>query len=249
MDLPIVRPVRGPRTPRLGPMAVMASNLRDLEAIQAGLPASWAGSCRSLFNSRLQLPATPSGACLVGPVMAAAYAVMLLETLAAWGARRVLYFGWCGALDDGLQVGDVLVPVAAVVDEGTSPAYGAGAGTRVAPTGAWQETVGAALEGSPDLAVRRATVWSTDAVFRETPRRVAHFADTHQARAVEMEVSALCSAAAFLGVEVAVVLAVSDSLAGGRWRPGFSLPRFRHARQVVAGCIGALMQAPERTAG
>jgi nucleoside phosphorylase len=222
----------------------MVSNLRDLEAIQEGLPDSWAGSCRSLFNSRLQLPAAPSGACLVGPVMAAAYAVMLLETLAARGARRVLYFGWCGALDANIEIGDVVVPAGSVVDEGTSPAYGVGAGSRVAPTPGWQQTVHGAVTAIRDLVVHQAVVWTTDAVFRETPRRVAHFTEAHQARAVEMEVSALFSAADFLGVQMAAVLVVSDSLAGGQWRPGFSSPRFLQTRKALGAWIGALVQAP-----
>lgn len=243
-----MRPVVDPRAPRLGPLAVMVSNSRDLEAIAAAVPPSWAGARRTLFNSRLHLPAAPPGPCLVGPVMAAAYAVMLLETLVARGVRRVLYFGWCGALDEGLQIGDVVMPSAAVVDEGVSPAYDAAAGSRVAPARAWQEAAGAAL-AAPSLAIHRVAVWTTDAVFRETPRRVAHFVDTHQVRAVEMEVSALCSAAGFLGVEMAAVLAVSDSLAGGRWRPGFSLPRFLLTRRTLADGIGALIEAPERIGG
>jgi len=249
MDQPIVRPVGGPRAPRLGPLAVMVSNRRDLEAIAAAMPPGWAGRRRNLFNSRLQLPAAEVGACLVGPVMAAAYAVMLLETLAAWGARRVLYFGWCGALDDGVQIGDVLIPAEAVVDEGTSPAYGADTGSRVGPTAPWQAAVGAAVAALPGLVVHRTTVWTTDAVFRETPRRMAHFVDTYQARAVEMEVSALCTAAALLGVEVAAVLAVSDSLSGHRWRPGFATPRFLETRKTLAECIGALMQAQQWNGG
>jgi hypothetical protein len=145
MDVPIVRPVCGPKAPRLGPLAVMVSNRGDLDAIAAAMPAGWDGGQRNLFNSRLHLSAAPSEACLVGPVMAAAYAVMLLETLAAWGVRRVLYVGWCGALDDGLQVGDVLMPVLAVVDEGTSPAYGQRTESRVRPASAWQAAVGEAL--------------------------------------------------------------------------------------------------------
>ncbi len=249
MDVPIVRPVCGPKAPRLGPLAVMVSNRGDLDAIAAAMPAGWDGGQRNLFNSRLHLSAAPSEACLVGPVMAAAYAVMLLETLAAWGVRRVLYVGWCGALDDGLQVGDVLMPALAVVDEGTSPAYGQRTESRVRPASAWQAAVGEALATVTGLTVQPVAVWTTDAVFRETPRRVAHFVESHRVRAVEMEVSALCTAAAFLGVEMAAILAVSDSLGGGHWRPGFALPRFRETRRILAHGLGALIQMPPRIGG
>ena len=83
-DTPIVRPRRGRRSPSLGPLAVMVSNTADLVdlcrawAPLGGLPE------RPLFNSRLFCP-QPGGACAVGPVIGAPLAVMLLETLTAWG--------------------------------------------------------------------------------------------------------------------------------------------------------------------
>lgn len=175
--------------------------------------------------------------------MAAAYAVMLLETLAAWGVRRVVYFGWCGALVPGIAVGDVLVPTAAAVDEGTSPAYGTPAGTLALPDEALTETLAAAV-AAIGPGIHRGPVWTTDAVFRETPGRVAHFVETHRALAVEMEVSALCSAARFLGVQMAAVLVVSDSLAGGQWQPGFKSATFFRTRRSVCERIGAWMQDP-----
>ena len=55
--------------------------------------------------------------------MGAPYAVMILETLAAWGAKQVIFLGWCGAISATVSIGDILVPTLAWIDEGTSRAY------------------------------------------------------------------------------------------------------------------------------
>ena len=135
----------------------------------------------------------------------------------------------------------MLVPDRAIIDEGTSPAYGAAAGSPVCPDGRWTETVRQAVVRAP-ITLHAGAVWTTDAVFRETPSRVAHFV-ARGAVAVEMEVSALCSAARACGVEMAAVLAVSDSLSSGRWQPGFTSSALARTRRFVCERIGALMQA------
>ena len=172
-ETPIVRPIRGRRSPTLGPLALMASNSQDL----TDLCRSWTDQEerieRGLFNSRLLYGGETKGgsACAVGPVIGAPYAVMLLETLVAWGAQRIVYVGWCGALNPALQVGDLLLPTQAIVDEGTSPAYGCGAGQVVRPNESWCEHLEWTVR-SLGPAFHRGTIWSTDAVFRETPSRV-----------------------------------------------------------------------------
>ena len=237
-ETPIVRPIRGRRSPTLGPLALMASNAQDL----ADLCRAWTSQEdrleRGLFNSRLFYGGEAKGrsACAVGPVIGAPYAVMLLETLVAWGAQRIVYAGWCGALNPALQIGDLL-PTQAFVDEGTSPAYGCGVGQIVRPNESWCEHL-ERIVGSLGPALHRGTIWSTDAVFRETPSRVDHFT-ARGALAVEMEVSALFSVAHFLGVELAAILV----LAGGRWQPGFGSPPFLNSRRLLCRCLGGLLNA------
>ncbi len=82
-------------------------------------------------------------------------------------------------------------------------------------------------------------VWTTDAIYRETPKKVAWFRE-QGALAVEMECSALFSVAAFRNVEVAALLVVSDSLAAGNWDPGFARTRFKTARQEACEAILAV---------
>ena len=237
-ETPIVRPIRGRRSPTLGPLALMASNAQDLTDLCRAWTSQEERLERGLFNSRLLYGEL---ACVVGPIIGAPYAVMLLETLVAWGVQRIVYAGWCGALNPALQIGDLLLPTQAVVDEGTSPAYGCGAGQVVRPNQSWCEHLERIVR-SLGPAFHRGTIWSTDAVFRETPSRVDHFTD-RGALAVEMEVSALFSAAHFLGVELAAILVVSGSLAGGRWQPGFGSPSFMHSRRLLCRRLGGLLNA------
>ena len=57
------------------------------------------------------------------------------------------------------------------------------------------------------------------------------------ALAVEMEVSALFSAARFRGVELCSVLVASDLLYDMRWQPGFRESRFKAGRKLAGEAI------------
>ena len=122
-DTAIVQPVKTARTPVLGPVAVMVSpvglltqfrhalNLKD----HPGYP---------LYHSRLYYAVNqPDAVALAGPMMGAPYAVAILEALIAWGARRIIFAGWCGAIDMSVEIGDLLVPNMALSGEGTSGHY------------------------------------------------------------------------------------------------------------------------------
>ena len=60
---------------------------------------------------------------LTAPALGAPYAVMVLEKLMVLGARMVLALGWCGSLQPGLVIGDLVLPTATVSTEGTSRHY------------------------------------------------------------------------------------------------------------------------------
>lgn len=159
-------------------------------------------------------------------------AVMLLEQLIALGARRLLYLGFCGALDPTLSIGDLFLPLRAVREEGTSYHYlPAGEEPPAAPsivTLLRQEAARQSLE------IREGVLWTTDAPFRETPAKIAAF-QASGVRAVDMELAALFSVAAYRGCEVAALLVVSDECYHPAWRPGFGAPELRvGCRQAVA---------------
>jgi purine-nucleoside phosphorylase len=88
------------------------------------------------------------------------------------------------------------------------------------------------------------TIWTTDAIFRETVEKVKHY-QAQGALAVEMELSAIFSVAAFRAVQAAGILIVSDELSDYHWRPGFKSAAFKSAREQA--CRSALLVA--RTLG
>ena len=233
----IIQPMRGKHSPHLPPVAVLAATEPDLDALRRGLGFD-ASDHRRLYISRLYTAAgREPDVCLAGPVIGAPYAAMVAETLIAWGARTILFIGWCGAVSPVLSLGELVVPTAAVIDEGTSPHYAAGVCTACPSEPLRRQVIEAcAAEG---VSARAGTVWTTDAVFRETRDEVAR----HQqdgVLAVEMECSALFTVGGFRGVDVAALLVVSDDLSGLTWRPGFKDPRFIRGREVACNVIGRL---------
>ncbi len=231
--VPIVRPVCNKRTPKLGPSALMVSSESDLQTLCARLNLS---DSYKLYMSRLFYNAKDSQSpALVGPVMGSPYAVMLLEIIHAWGVRNVIFFGWCGSIQETLHTGDIIVPSGALIEEGTSPQYQRPTGTVVNP----DEQLSDALEScfaAKQIAFNTGLVWTTDGVFRETPEKVQHFRQ-QGALAVEMELSALFSVGAFHGIALAGALAVSDELFSMCWQPGFKSAAFIHTRDQISGAL------------
>jgi purine-nucleoside phosphorylase len=229
----IVLPVCNARTPKLGPTAILVSAEEDLRALQKRLALP---DMRRLYMSRIHYEVgNPRAPVLVGPMMGAPYATMLLEIVHAWGVRRALFLGWCGSIHPDLKTGDLVVPQGAFVDEGTSLHYGQCTGARVTPDDGLRDQIEDALTQCR-IEAHPALIWTTDAVFRETRAKMMAFQE-RGARAVEMELSALLSVAAFHAFGVAAVLAVSDELHTPHWRPGFKNERFIKTRAVLTDFV------------
>ena len=126
----------------------------------------------------------------VGAPLAAAW----LDELIMLGGRAFVAAGGAGVLVPGLVMGHVIVPTAAIRDEGTSYHY-LPASREVAPTTDALEAIVATLDahGVPYVT---GTTWTTDGIYRETRgkvrRRVAEGCLT-----VEMEAAAFFAVAHF----------------------------------------------------
>lgn len=179
---------------------------------------------------------------LASPI-GAPMAVMLLEQLIALGARRFLYLGFCGALAPTLSIGALFMPRQAIREEGTSYHY--------LPAGVEPEAAAAMTTLLEAEAARRGLragqgrLWTTDAPYRETAGKIAAF-QAAGVQAVDMEMAALLSVAAYRGCEVAALLVVSDECYHPAWRPGFGAPAMRQGCQeaVALGVAVADLLAP-----
>lgn len=148
------------------------------------------------------------------PGVGSALAGMFLEEIIETGCKAFVAVGGAGGLVPDLTVGHVVVPTAAVRDEGTSYHYlppGEAAEPSPRAVAAIEKVLQA--HGVPFVMGK---VWTTDAPYRETrakvDRRVAE-----GCLAVDMEASALFAVARFRGVEFAQILAAADDLSQEQW--------------------------------
>ena len=238
----VVNPVKTKRTPDPGETAVLVSSESDLNALKQ-CPGFEGVTARSFFMSRHYLGVYGARrVSLVGPLVGAPYAVMLLDTLVAWGVKRILFFGWCGSIVSRVGIGDIVIPDRAFIDEGTSKHYLEDREVALRPSGDLSGKVTGVLKQA-GIDYHQGAVWTTDAIYRETGRRVRFFQDKG-ALAVEMEVSALFSAARFRGIEVCSILVTSDLLFDMHWQPGFKDRRFKEGRKAAGEVIFQAVSTP-----
>jgi DeoD family purine-nucleoside phosphorylase len=152
-------------------------------------------------------------------------AAIVLHELISLGVRRAIRVGTCGALDEALALGDLVVAREAIAADGTSAAIGAGELTRAdasltdALIGELERSIrpgeeppAAAAGGraASARAHRQGRIVSTDLFYERDSERNTGWS-ARGALAVEMEASALFAVGASAGAQVACVLAVSDT--------------------------------------
>ena len=151
---------------------------------------------------------------LVHPGVGAPLAVGFTEELIARGVRAFVACGGAGVLVPDVALGHVVVPTAAIRDEGTSYHYLAASRT-VEPSA---DAVAAILETLTrgDIAHVTGITWTTDALYRETREKMAHRV-AEGCLTVEMEAAAFFALARFRGVSFGQVLYAGDDLSGDAW--------------------------------
>ena len=147
------------------------------------------------------------------PSVGAPLAAGLLEEVIAAGCRKFIVCGGCGVLED-IAVGHLIVVSAAVRDEGVSYHY-LPPGREVQAQPAAVTALEAALR-QHEVPYRVGKTWTTDALYRETPDKIAARKD-EGCLVVEMEAASLLAVAQFRGVVLGQVLYGGDDLSGGEW--------------------------------
>ena len=148
------------------------------------------------------------------PGVGAQLAALFLEEAIDYGCRAVVACGGAGALDADLTLGHPVVVSAAVRDEGTSYHYLAP--SRLIEAVPAVVLVMEAVLGRSGAPFTTGTTWSTDAVYRETRKKVL-LRRAEGCITVEMEAAALLAVARFRGVVLGQLLYAGDSLAGDSW--------------------------------
>ncbi|MBC2712635.1 MAG: nucleoside phosphorylase [Desulfosarcina sp.] len=232
----IVNPVKGKKPPETGPMTIIAATETDLRLLGRMAEAPVVDQ-RKLYMSSLQVRANGHRRfTVVGPLIGAPYAAMMVEALGVWGVEKIIFLGWCGAVARRVKAGDIILPDSAMVDEGTSGHYCDPSCHVALPARMLVHQTRLALEHH-GADFHEGPIWTTDAIFRETVEKVKHY-QAKGALAVEMELSAIFTVAGFRRIEAAGILVVSDELSDYHWRPGFKSPAFKAAREKA--CRAAL---------
>jgi len=148
------------------------------------------------------------------PGLSAPFAAAVMEELIAFGCRKFVACGSAGVLDRSLASGTVVVPSAAVRDEGTSYHYLKPSREVSADPGVVQ-TIETTLR-SRGVTHRVGKTWTTDAFYRETPKRISR-RKAEGCLTVEMECAAFLAVAQFRGVTFGQLLATADDVSGDEW--------------------------------
>ena len=148
------------------------------------------------------------------PGVGAPLAAGVLEEMIATGCRTFVACGGAGAVIPGLALGHVVVPDAAVRDEGTSYHY-LPASREVAADPAVTAVLSAVL-AERDIPHVVGKTWTTDAPYRETRAKIAaRRADG--CLTVEMEAAAFFAVARHRSVTFGQYLYAGDDVSGTVW--------------------------------
>lgn len=152
---------------------------------------------------------------LLQPGVGAPLAAALFEEVISLGCRKFIACGAAGVLDSKLAMGELLVPVAAVRDEGTSYHYLPPA-REVAASPEAVQAIEATLQ-QRNRAYTLTKTWTTDAIYRETPQKI-RLRRSEGCLVVEMEAAALFAVAQFRGVSLGQILYAGDNVSGNTWQ-------------------------------
>lgn len=143
------------------------------------------------------------------------------EVICNAGIQNIIRIGTCGALDEKMKVGDLVVVDKVIRGDGVTPYYvdknfQTQADKKIA------DTLYEVAKGM-GIAVHRGITWTTDALLRET-REIVEAKRKQGAVAVDMVSSTLLTIAQTYNIKAGSILAVSDNVITGEM--GFMNPLY-----------------------
>ena len=145
-----------------------------------------------------------------GPNIAA-----LVEELSPFGVTEFILCGYCGAINNTLRIGDLIMGNGALREDGVSHHYLDDPADIVYSD--WAETW---LLPAREKGFHEGLIWSCDAIYRETVNKTERYRK-QGILAVEMEVASLYAVCTFKGLKGVAFLVVSDIFSDGAWKSGF----------------------------
>lgn len=162
--------------------------------------AEYKGKRFALFKARLGAPAC----------------VGCFEEVISLGVKRIILLGNCGVLDASIEDCGIIIPTAAIRDEGTSYHYAPAADFIEVNKKYRQEFI--KVLNTFGYPYAEGITWTTDAFFRETKDKIAA-RKAMGAICVEMECAAMQALCDFRGVDFFQFLYAGDHLDHSGWNP------------------------------
>ncbi len=153
------------------------------------------------------------GVVLVGPVFGGPMCSVILEELFALGVRSVVGYGYSGCLDSEVAPASIMVAESSFCSDGTSKEYCTDDEVS-ADAGMLDRLQGLIRKRGIEPVAGK--VWTTDALYREFPSKVAHWREKG-ARFVNLETASLYAVSREKGFGAVYLSVVSDSLVDGKW--------------------------------
>ena len=241
-DRAMIEPRKIPGDPKIDHPVILVLFEPYLEILRKELKLKKPAVKRLRFPSMSYLSTAIDGKqiSVFGTPFGAPQAAVILERLIAMGARKILAFGCCGSLQPDLQIGQLVIPTDALSEEGTSPHYALPKGVRRTASSKIVELCKTRCR-EKNFRFAAGKVWTTDALFRETREKVGRYS-ADGLLAVEMEMSALFTVAAYRKVHLGGLMVVSDELGTLKWKTGFLNPFFWFASKKAARLVIEMSQ-------
>lgn len=189
---------------------------------------------------RIEVDGTP--AVLFLPHVGGPVAVDFIENLYPKGGKYFVFCGAAGVLNRDIAHGKLLLPTAAIRDEGTSYHY-LPPSDEVVLDPASVDACRQALT-SLGLPFAEGKTWTTDAFYRETRAKLARRKE-QGCISVEMECASLAAVAQFRGVPFAQFFYATDTLDGDGWDNGILSQRGAGLEEI---CFRAALETGRRMA-
>lgn len=139
------------------------------------------------------------------------------ELIRGYGVRRLLRVGTCGAVLPSVQLGDLVLGLAAGTDSATHRLRFGADGYAAAASWPLLQAI-ATRASSANLPLQVGAIWSSDLFYGTDPDWVQRL-QRMRILGIEMEAAGLYAAATEYGAEAAALLTVSDHLLDGRHMP------------------------------
>ncbi len=148
--------------------------------------------------------------CITMAFCGAPGAAVSLEELHAMGCKKFIICGGAGALTKDSRVGEIIIPVSAVRDEGTSYHY-----LEIECHKETVETVVSCLK-QMGIPFKTGKTWTSDAIYRETPDMI-ELRRNEGCITVEMEAAAFFAVSQYYNIPLAQLLYAGDDVSGEEW--------------------------------